>query len=151
MSPVRQNSCKGVVERRRRYRVRIKSPPLHRTVPQSRCAACPLDQVDGFLSAAWADNGTHRRADFGPARTALAAQEERGRYRRGDGSEFGCPQSSEVDLTGSTSIVTSQTSHPMFMLTEIRRHAKSGFFPLHWHRALALAPGSSERLNDWSA
>ena len=38
---------------------------------------------------------------------ALAAQEEPGRYRRGDGGDFGCRQSSEVDLTGSTSTVTS--------------------------------------------
>ena len=81
----------------------------------------------------------------------LAAEEGRGRYRRGDGSEFGCPQSSEVDLTGSTSTVTSQTSRPMFMLTEIRRHAKSGLFLLDWHQALVLAPESCVRLNGWSA
>ena len=82
---------------------------------------------------------------------ALAAQEGRGRCRQGDGSDFGCPQSSEVDLTGSTRIVTSQTSHPMFMLTEIRRHAKCGLFLSHFPRALILAPESCVRLNGWSA
>ena len=81
----------------------------------------------------------------------LAAEEGRGRYRRGDGSEFGCPQSSDVDLTGSTSAVTSQTSRTMFMLTEIRRHANSGLFLLDWHQALVFAPESCVRLNGWSA
>jgi hypothetical protein len=80
-----------------------------------------------------------------------ARQEGRGRYRRGDGSEFGCPQSSEVDLTGSTSTVTSPTSLPMFMLTEIRRHAKSGLFLSHWLRALGLALESCVKLSGWSA
>jgi hypothetical protein len=37
----------------------------------------------------------------------------------------------------------------MFMLTEIRRHAKSGLFLLHCPQALVLAPESCVKLNGW--
>ena len=39
MSPDRQISYKEVEKRRRRYRVRIKSPRPHRTIPQTHCIA----------------------------------------------------------------------------------------------------------------
>ena len=85
------------------------------------------------------------------SRAALAAQEGRGRYRSCDGGAFGCRQSSEAVHIGSTSTVTSQTSLPMFMSTEIRRLAKSGLFLWHCPQALVSAPESCVKLNDWSA
>jgi len=51
MSPVRQISCKEIEMSLRRYRVRIKSPCSHRTIPQTNCTASPLEQVAGFPSA----------------------------------------------------------------------------------------------------
>jgi hypothetical protein len=71
MSSLSLISCKEDEKRCRRYRVRIKSPRSHRRIPQNHCTAGPLEQVAVFPSAAYADNGTHRRADTGPAHTAL--------------------------------------------------------------------------------
>ena len=86
-----------------------------------------------------------------PANDKLAAQEGFGRYRRRHGSDFACRQSSEAVLTGSTSTVTSKASLPMFMLIEIRRHAKSDLYLLHYPQALVSAPESCVELNVWSA
>ena len=73
---------------------------------------------------------------------ALAAQVGNRQYRGCYGSACGCRQYSEAVLIGCTSTVKSQMSLPMFMSTEIKRHAKSGLFLLHCLRALDLAPES---------
>jgi hypothetical protein len=52
MDRVRQISYKEIEKRRRRYRVRIKSQRLHRTIPQTHCTAGPLEHVAGLPSAA---------------------------------------------------------------------------------------------------
>jgi hypothetical protein len=81
----------------------------------------------------------------------VSCQEGRGVFPWIDGSDFGCRQSLEAADTGPTSTVTIQINLPTFTSTEIRTPAKCGSHHSHFHQALALRPGSFERLNGWSA